>query len=281
MIIFYRLNKGLNTITSDSVVSNSIIKDEKKRLNYITNIERWNLFKKQMIRYEANLTKIEFGFAFSFIDGLLVEALYNGHWVLLDEINLASSETLQGLSGVLDSNATLFLTDKETGELKPMQRHPEFRIFAAMNPPTDVGKKELPPSLSSRFTELYCEELIDPIDLQVIVERYLGGITSSVTIISDIVSVYLGCRAASEDHLTDSAGQRPRYSLRSLTRSLQASKSFLSIGIRPLTRALFESFLLNFQTMLSESSREYMYTYLKHSLYAEGSQKDMNMPPTR
>jgi midasin (ATPase involved in ribosome maturation) len=42
--------------------------------------------------------------------------------------------------------------------------------------------------------------------------------------------MYLGCRAASEDHLTDSTGQRPRYSLRSLTRSLQTAKSFLAIG---------------------------------------------------
>jgi midasin (ATPase involved in ribosome maturation) len=34
----------------------------------------------------------------------------------------------------------------------------------------------------------------------------------------DIVSVYLGCRASAEVNLSDGAGQRPRFSLRSLTR---------------------------------------------------------------
>jgi hypothetical protein len=32
--------------------------------------------------------------------------------------------------------------------------HPNFRLFAAMNPPTDVGKKELPTALRNRFTEV-------------------------------------------------------------------------------------------------------------------------------
>ncbi len=242
-------------------------------------IEQWASFRAKIARYEANLPKIEFGFAFQFVDGLLVEALRNGDWVLLDEINLASSETLQGLSGVLDSESALFLTEKGTGELIPVVRHPDFRVFAAMNPPTDIGKKELPPSLLGRFTELYTAELTDPLDLRLVVERYLAGINTSA--VADIVSVYLGCRAASEDHLTDSTGQRPRYSLRSLTRSLQAAKSFLAIGIRPFSRALFEAFLLNFQTMLSEGSRDYMHTYLKHSLYSEGSIKELTFPPPR
>lgn len=242
-------------------------------------VDQWASFRAKIARYEANLPKIEFGFAFQFVDGLLVDALRNGDWVLLDEINLASSETLQGLSGVLDSEAALFLTEKGSGELVPVVRHPDFRVFAAMNPPTDIGKKELPASLLGRFTELYTEELVDPIDLRAVVERYLAGINT--TAVADIVSVYLGCRAAAEDHMTDSTGQRPRYSLRSLTRSLQAAKSFLAIGIRPFSKALFEAFLLNFQTMLSETSRGFMHTYLRQSLYSEGNNKELAFPPSR
>ena len=34
----------------------------------------------------------EGGFAFAFKEGALVKALRQGHWVLLDEINLAPSE---------------------------------------------------------------------------------------------------------------------------------------------------------------------------------------------
>ena len=35
--------------------------------------------------------------------GTLVNAVRNGDWVLLDEINLASTETLECLSGLLES----------------------------------------------------------------------------------------------------------------------------------------------------------------------------------
>lgn len=37
--------------------------------------------------------------AFAFIEGSLVKAVENGYWVLLDEINLANTETLECLSG--------------------------------------------------------------------------------------------------------------------------------------------------------------------------------------
>ena len=59
----------------------------------------------------------------------------------------------------------------ERGDAQPVPRHPHFRIFAAMNPPTDVGKKELPLSLRSRFTELYSEEITDPVDLRHVVDK--------------------------------------------------------------------------------------------------------------
>lgn len=45
---------------------------------------------------------MEGSFAFSFVEGVLVKAIREGKWVLLDEINLASAETLQRLSGLLE-----------------------------------------------------------------------------------------------------------------------------------------------------------------------------------
>lgn len=45
---------------------------------------------------------VEGSFAFSFVEGVLVKAIREGKWVLLDEINLASAETLQRLSGLLE-----------------------------------------------------------------------------------------------------------------------------------------------------------------------------------
>ena len=66
----------------------------------------------------------------SFRDGLLVQALRKGHWVILDELNLAPSEVLEALNRLLDDNRELYLA--ETNEtVKP---HPDFRLFATQNP---------------------------------------------------------------------------------------------------------------------------------------------------
>jgi len=35
------------------------------------------------------------GMSFQFMEGAFVSALRNGHWILLDEVNLAPPETLQ------------------------------------------------------------------------------------------------------------------------------------------------------------------------------------------
>lgn len=43
--------------------------------------------------------------AFRFVEGTLVQALRNGDWVLLDEINLATPETLECLCGLLESSS--------------------------------------------------------------------------------------------------------------------------------------------------------------------------------
>jgi len=235
----------------------------------------WNDFNSRVKRFEVNLPRIEFGFAFAFVDGLLVDAMRAGHWVLLDEINLATPETLQGIAGILDGQS-LCLTER--GDVEPVVRHADFRVFAAMNPPTDVGKKELPASLRGRFTEIYVAEMTDPRDLSSVVGRYLQNISNAP--VDEIVSVYLGSRLASENVLVDSGGQRARYSLRSLTRSLEAAKSFLGLNIRPLNRALFEGFLLNFQTLLGEASRKHMWNYLKEALKVPGG-KELTTPPSR
>ncbi len=44
-----------------------------------------------------------------YLQGALVEAVERGWWILLDEINLASPETLQCLSGLLEGNQGSFL----------------------------------------------------------------------------------------------------------------------------------------------------------------------------
>lgn len=119
------------------------------------------------------------------LQGTLAQAVKKGHWILLDEINLAAAETLECLSGLLEGSAgSLVLLDRgDTGEpgglsgsslllrvcfssigfalifcnrylcilpTEPLVRHPDFRLFACMNPATDVGKRNLPLGLRNR-----------------------------------------------------------------------------------------------------------------------------------
>ena len=55
-----------------------------------------------MVRFGLKRAQIEQSFVFAFTEGALVKALRTGQWVLLDEINLASPETLQRISSLLD-----------------------------------------------------------------------------------------------------------------------------------------------------------------------------------
>lgn len=308
-----KIQQQLDTLTSTLSSSSSTFV-------YLLDMQlKWKKFNEKIQKLKINLPKIDHGFAFASIDGLLVQAMKKGYWLLLDEINLATSETLQSLSNLLEnqienefeqsvafekSNSTgtepsalssgsnSSKTNVKglnvahiTGSNEQIFRHPDFRIFAAMNPPTDVGKRELPSTLRCRFTEIYTPEMLNSQDLEQVVYRYMSDITS--TPVSDIVSIYLGCRTTNDASmsdvvsLADSGGQKPHYSLRSLTRSLRASKTFLLLGIKPINRALFEAFLLNFQTCLSmDFGRQYMYTFLKNS-FNISTDKDLNTPPTR
>lgn len=101
-----------------------------------------------------------------------------GDWVLLDEINLASAETLECLSGLLESQrGSLFLLER--GDREPIKRHPDFRLFAAMNPANDIGKKQLPIGLRSRFTEFVVDEISSVSDLATLVGDYLRDLNLS------------------------------------------------------------------------------------------------------
>lgn len=43
-------------------------------------------------------------------------------------------------------------------DVTPTLRHEDFRLFACMNPATDVGKKDLPPGIRNRFVFIVLPE---------------------------------------------------------------------------------------------------------------------------
>lgn len=91
------------------------------------------------------------GGAFSWSDGIFLQALKGGDWVLLDELNLASQSILEGLNSVLDHRAEVFIP--ELG--RTFKCPPTFRLFAAQNPlQQGGGRKGLPKSFLNRFSRV-------------------------------------------------------------------------------------------------------------------------------
>ncbi len=104
---------------------------------------------------------------FSFREGLLATAMRRGHWIILDELNLASTEILEALNRVLDDNRELFIPETDT----VIRAHPAFRVFATQNPVGFYGgRKVLSRAFRNRFVELHFDEL-RPKELEEILQR--------------------------------------------------------------------------------------------------------------
>ncbi|CAO1619537.1 unnamed protein product [Parajaminaea phylloscopi] len=218
----------------------------------------WQLFEAQASDFASQHATKKRNFVFSFVEGPLVRALRDGSWVLLDEVNLAASETLDSLTALLaSSNSSLTLFER--GDIEPVPRHPNFRLFACMNPATDVGKKDLPLNLRSKFTELYVQS--PDADLQAlrqIVEKYIGHLARGErdqSTIQDVAECYRSIRKMAADHLlADGANQRPHYSIRTLSRALTfAAEQAGRFGLR---RAVWEGFVMAFTMLLDDKSAQ-------------------------
>lgn len=218
--------------------------------------QRWNKFSSDLgifSTYVSGSTTV----SLLFVEGNIVKAARDGDWVLLDEINLASPDTLESLADLIcdgfDVAPTLLLSDK--GDTERIHAHRNFRIFGAMNPATDIGKKNLPMSLRKRFTEIF----IDPPDtnienLTIMVKAYLGNyVNTNLGIASSVAQLYLKIKQLSnENKIVDGTNQKPLFSLRTLTRTLVYVTDLSSIY--GLQRAFFEGFSMTFLTPLNKDS---------------------------
>ncbi|XP_045787692.1 midasin-like [Trifolium pratense] len=193
------------------------------------------------------------GMLFSFVEGSFVTALRKGEWILLDEVNLAPPETLQRIIGVLEGeNGALCLAER--GDIDYIHRHPNFRIFSCMNPATDAGKRDLPFSLKSRFTEYFVDDVLDENDLSLFISQFINS--GHIKLVNKIVQFYKESKKESEERLQDGANQKPQYSLRSLYRALEYTrKAERQFGFQ---KALYDGFSLFFLTLLDESSADLM-----------------------
>jgi len=210
---------------------------------------QWRAFSDKIGDFARKVEAIKGKFAFAFVEGVLVKAIREGHWLLLDEVNLAPAETLERLSGLLDGDSgSVALTEK--GDIDVVQRHPNFRLFACMNPATDVGKKDLPVALRARFTEVFVDEMEEASELREVVQGYLRGTTKNQDVVN-IVQFYLEARTLmKKGDLFDGANQKVHFNLRSLTRTLQYV-NFMQMQGYTFERALFEGACMVFATQLN------------------------------
>ena len=97
------------------------------------------------------------GGVFGWRDGPLLQALRNGSWVVLDELNLASQSVLEGLNACFDHRGEVFIP--ELGQTFKVS-HKATKIFACQNPQYQGGaRKGLPRSFLNRFTQVHIEPL--------------------------------------------------------------------------------------------------------------------------
>ncbi|XP_030578137.1 midasin [Archocentrus centrarchus] len=234
----------------DHVCKSALTKELQEKSNAALLQEQWEALASKLNQTQHQIRACETSMVFAFVEGTLAQAVKKGHWILLDEINLAAAETLECLSGLLEgSTRSLVLLDR--GDTEPLVRHPDFHLFACMNPATDVGKRNLPLGLRNRFTELYVEELENEGDLRILISDYLKCLNPHRSVISGIISFYLAVRKEASSHLVDGRGHRPHYSLRTLCRAL---KYVAANPCSNVQRSLYEGFCLSFLTQLDRSS---------------------------
>ncbi|TKR93603.1 hypothetical protein L596_008024 [Steinernema carpocapsae] len=168
-----------------------------------------------------NQTLLTRALPFAYVRGVVAEAAEKGDWLLIDEVNLAPAECLDAIVQTLDD------VDKT--------RHPDFRLFACMNPATDTGKRNLPIGVRARFAEYFVHETTDPEQLVIIIRTYLP--TLDLPKLQLILKLFLDlCKLVPK-----------KYSLRTLCRAL----SFAADNIfGSENRSLYEAFQMSFVTDL-------------------------------
>jgi cobaltochelatase CobS len=108
------------------------------------------------------------------VNGILIDAMESGDWLLIDEINACLPEIAFCLHSLLDDDRMIVLSEFDGRIVRP---HPDFRIFASMNPHENRrygGTKPLNEALLDRFPVTLQMEYL-PFDVEVEVTMHQSG----------------------------------------------------------------------------------------------------------
>ena len=95
-----------------------------------------------------------------FQEGVLVNAMKKGHWVILDEINASTPDVTFVLHQIADCDKTITLYQKDKTEI--VKPHKDFRIFGTMNPSDRYEGTNI---LNQAFLDRTILILIKPLEL--------------------------------------------------------------------------------------------------------------------
>lgn len=90
---------------------------------------------------------------FEWVDGILVKALKQGKWIVLDNANLCNPSVLDRLNSLLEPNGSLSINEHRNpdGSAQVLKPHKDFRLFMTMDP----RHGELSRAMRNRSIELY------------------------------------------------------------------------------------------------------------------------------
>lgn len=124
----------------------SIIREQAKE--YSRDITRFSITGETTVDEFVGKYELEKG-ATVWKDGVLLDAMKKGKWLVCDEVNVALPEILFVLHSLLDDDRFVTVSNHNGEVVKP---HADFRFFATMNPPEEyAGTKELNKAFQSRF----------------------------------------------------------------------------------------------------------------------------------
>ncbi|MEI7826858.1 MAG: AAA family ATPase, partial [Euryarchaeota archaeon] len=89
-------------------------------------------------------------------DGIVLKAAKRGTWLVLEELNLATSEVLEILNDYLITGKFVY---SENGDQRLVEPSSEFRLFATANPLSYAQRERLSQVFVSRFKVQYQREL--------------------------------------------------------------------------------------------------------------------------
>ncbi|KAG5860613.1 AAA ATPase [Encephalitozoon hellem] len=169
------INKAIEKLCNEEKISVPVCYGNKQKLEYLR--QKISLKIKEGISDSASTIKriddliklLEKKVPFVYKKGILTECMANGEWLLLDEINLSSEETLNLIDGILGKKE-IFLY--ESGDVRPLRIHPGFMLFGCMNPGGDFGKKRYE---GIEFNTVYVHDFSTSLkDINLVIHSVLG-----------------------------------------------------------------------------------------------------------